>query len=130
MTDYLEMYKAILQAINDYDPSDDHELIDSLSHGEYIKSRFAKNDPPSSDDALQALRVLENVIDDGLVNGTVRPTDIGSVYTLRGLTTSGHEQLHKISDKKFSSKLNAYMKENGIPTSIKDVSKLIATLIG
>lgn len=125
MTNYFELYKNILQVINDDSPSNGTEFFNALSKNQYIKDKFANNDAPTVDDTLL---VLDDLIKDGLVNGHIIQTKDHSVYELTGLSTAGHEHLLKTSEKSFSEKLVKHLKENGIPVTAQNVSKLVANL--
>lgn len=125
-TDYFELYRVVLATINGSNPETAQQLFNFLSCTEYVMNEKDKNTNLAKDTLL----VLDNLIDDGLVNGhrTVTKLDPPQ-YMLNGLTTAGQNYLLNFSDKATTDKLKAYLKENGIPTTIQSISKCIAQLV-
>lgn len=125
MSNYFELYQAILSTISEHSPETGQQLFNALSSNEYIVKEKNSNPKLVND----TLATLDNLIDDGLVNGTRTPTKSSSIYKISGLSTLGYQYLSGMTEPSTSDKLKKYVKENGLPATPQGLTKLIAQLI-
>jgi hypothetical protein len=123
MTDYFKLYKTVVLAIRERKPSDGQELLDALTNYEYIKEELAANNKELVNDTFT---VLENLFDDGLVKGKCIVTKSGNLYMIHDLTTLGFQYLQIVAEPTMESKFKAYLKENGVPFTPKEITKFLS----
>lgn len=125
MSNYFELYKALLVTIDECSPENGQQLFDALSSDKYILHEKDSN----PDLAKDTLLTLDNLISDGLVNGKITSTKSGNIYELSGLSSLGYQCLSEMKDPTFADKLKEFIKENGIPLTPQAITKFIAQLI-
>lgn len=125
---YFDIYKIILETINESDPHDFQQLLYDSQNKDVIKKHLEEK-PNDQQLIKEMLRTTENMINDGLVVGTVTPTKRIKLIKLDGLTTTGHSYLKALNDKKFLNKLKKTIKDNAIPLTYKAITGAILKFI-
>lgn len=125
MTDYFKLYHAALSTINKHSPENAYQLFEHLSCNDYVQDEKEKNPYLVND----TLFVLDNLLDDGLVRGRRVKVKGPTQYELEGLTTAGQTYLQQLSDKTLGNKIKSVLKENGLPMTPQNITKVIAQLI-
>lgn len=122
--DYFDLYKEILLTIRDKKVFNAYDLITELSKAKVVQKALS-NDSDNQELVVETLDVLENLVDDGLVKGTITRTKSGTLYNIRRLTTTGRQYLNAIEDDTFWNRVKTTLKEEGIPISPQGISKVI-----
>lgn len=125
---YFDFYKLILETIERNKPTDGQQLQSQLSQLPKVQQSI-KSDEDGVILGRQFQETLNNLIEDGLVNGNPVFTKSGNLFVIHGLSTTGHQYLVEINDPKFSEKLISVLKEEGIPLTPSTITRAIAKLI-
>ena len=111
MIDYFTIYRCVLEVIHDERVQDGFQLFELLSE---------------KDEAT--LEVIDNLIDDGLVISKRYATVDGTLYQIKGLSTSGHSYLLALKEPNLKDKVIDFLKSDGLPITPQSVIKAIARL--
>jgi len=125
---YFDIYKIILETIEESDSGDFQQLIYYAQEKDIIKKHLQVI-PNDQELIKEMLRTTENMIHDGLVVGTITPVKGSELIKLNGLTTTGHSYLKALNDKKFLNKLKKTIKDNAIPLTYKAITGAILKFI-
>ena len=74
------------------------------------------------------LEVIDNLIDDGLVISKRYATVDGTLYQIKGLSTSEHSYLLALKEPSLKDKVIDFLKSDGLPITPQAVIKAIARL--
>lgn len=107
--EYLELIKSILVfAENNEDKS--------IVEGSYPKKFY---------------NTLEQLINHGYIGGKIYPTKDGRLFDIKYLTLEGEEllsNLNKSASEKYADRIKKYVKENGVPTNLTNLTKMFANI--
>ena len=73
---YTEFYNIVLNQINDLYPVRNDELLDNLRQNSKLEKLVTKNKIPGNKIIFEISQIVLNLIDDGLVRGTVQQTNV------------------------------------------------------
>lgn len=108
--EYLELIKSVLIfAENNEDQS--------ILEGSYPKKFY---------------NTLEQLINNGYIEGDITSTKIeGRIFSIKYLTLYGEEllsNLNKSTSEKYADRIKEYVKENGLPTNLTNLTKMFANI--
>ena len=112
---YTEFYNIVLYQINDLYPVRNDELLDNLRQNSKLEKLVTKNKIPGNKIIFEISQIVLNLIDDGLVRGTVQQTNDGYLFKIDGLTTQGHDYLSAANTPEIWKRIKKSLHENGIP---------------
>lgn len=118
--EYFEFYSTIVSVFEKENPTDMSELFSQLHNSDFIRSHL-KSGTPSIELSNFTLKIIDNLLDDGLIKGRKISTKSGPIYIFNGVTTKGHQYL--LTTKSESNDFVEYIKENGIPLDATSISK-------
>lgn len=81
---YTEFYNIVLNQINDLYPVRNDELLDNLRQNSKLEKLVTKNKIPGNKIIFEISQIVLNLIDDGLVRGTVQQTNDGYLFKIDG----------------------------------------------
>lgn len=128
LIDYFRLYETCLRVISEQKPEQTQDFLINMNSEEVIKDELAKG----TDSKLlisATFETIDNLLDDNLIKGKRINTKQGPVYMFEGLTTIGYQYLKALEKPEFIDKLKEALKEDGIPFSPSEITKLIAKLI-
>lgn len=121
---YFNIYKLILETINNSRPSNFQELLDLIDSSDEVSQIRKDLGDRSSIDFLQ--EITANLIEDGLVKGRTTGYMDGTLFDIEGLSTSGYLYLEQTKKVGVWDKIKKYAIEEGLEPTPKNISKLIA----
>ena len=126
MIDYFTIYRCVLEVIHDERVQDGFQLFELLSEKDEL---FQMRETFSNQVLVEAtLEVIDNLIDDGLVISKRYATVDGTLYQIKGLSTSGHSYLLALKEPRLKDKVIDFLKSDGLPITPQSVIKAIARL--
>lgn len=99
---YFNIYKLILDTINNSRPSNFQELLDLIDSSDEVSQIRKDLGDRSSIDFLQ--EITANLIEDGLVKGRTTGYMDGTLFDIEGLSTSGYLYLEQTKKLVFGTK--------------------------
>lgn len=124
---YFKLYSLILNSIANEKIRNGYDLIRFLNSTPLIRDLIAEGIPNRAL-ANDTMNILENLMDDGLVNGKITPTKSAKLYDIDGLSTLGYQFLNEEKDPSFKKKLFDILKEDGLPMTATGISKALFKL--
>ncbi|UQS82582.1 hypothetical protein MOO45_02740 [Bombilactobacillus folatiphilus] len=124
---YLDVMIIILEIVKDNPNIQFQELL--YKSQEYLEvQKIIKSGQDNQVLIRQFLDLSENLIDEGFINGQFIATKDKPVALFNHLTSLGYLFLEKNQKPDFKTKVKTILKEQGISTNFKDITRAIAQL--
>lgn len=124
---YFNIYTELLRTIQRVDPITTRQLLGAMQPSQIITQIIESHGTRKATE--KTIRTLDNLINDGLVNGSKIETKEKPEYELAGLTTNGYKYLSALENDTTINKIKNYLKDDGLPITPQAISKAIARIV-
>lgn len=123
-----DIYKMILEIISEKNPQDFQALLDKAQSYQIVKDYIASDNPNQF--LIQDLQTdVVNMIDDGLISGTVNPLKYVTLIKINGLTIEGFQYLKKLKEADVEKQVKTILQTNGQTMNSKTLTQALSSLI-
>ena len=118
----------ILEIISEKNPQDFQALLDKAQSYQIVKDYIASDNPNQF--LIQDLQTdVVNMIDDGLISGTVNPLKYVTLIKINGLTIEGFQYLKKLKEADVEKQVKTILQTNGQTMNSKTLTQALSSLI-